>query len=91
MFRAYKYRIYPTPEQVELLNKHFGCVRLVYNLALATKQMAYSGNKVNVSRYDLQVQLKELKQDLPWLKEVNAQSLQVALLHLYVPRFRPHY
>jgi transposase len=30
----------------------------------------------------LQVQVKELKKDHPWLKEVNSQSLQVALLHL---------
>ncbi|TYC12625.1 helix-turn-helix domain-containing protein, partial [Micromonospora sp. MP36] len=25
--RAYKYRFYPTPEQAELLNRTFGCVR----------------------------------------------------------------
>lgn len=82
MLRAYKYRIYPTAEQHELLAKHFGCVRLIYNLALEAKQMAYSGSKINVSRYDLQVQVKELKQDYEWLKEVNAQSLQASLLHL---------
>ncbi|TYC21803.1 helix-turn-helix domain-containing protein, partial [Micromonospora sp. MP36] len=25
--RAYKYRFYPSPEQAELLNRTFGCVR----------------------------------------------------------------
>ncbi|WP_370518020.1 helix-turn-helix domain-containing protein, partial [Micromonospora sp. MP36] len=27
MKRAYKYRFYPSPEQAELLNRTFGCVR----------------------------------------------------------------
>jgi transposase len=35
--RAYKYRFYPTAEQENLLRRTMGCVRLVYNKALATK------------------------------------------------------
>ena len=65
-----------------MLSKHFGCVRLVYNLAVETKSWVCTSRKINLTRYDLQVQLKELKKDHPWLKEVNSQSLQVALLHL---------
>jgi putative transposase len=82
MLKANKYRLYPTDTEKELLNKHFGCVRFVYNLALETKTNAYSVHRVNISRYDLQVQLKDLKEDCAWLKEVNSQSLQVALLNL---------
>lgn len=82
MLRAYKYRIYPNVEQKILLEKHFGCVRLIYNLALETKSNAYSQHGVNISRYDLQVQLKEMKSEFPFLKEVNSQSLQYALLKL---------
>ena len=44
--------------------------------------MAYLGNKVNLTRYDLQKQLVELKKELPWLKETNSQSLQSALINL---------
>jgi len=54
----------------------------LYNLALETKTMAYMGGKVNLSRYDLQKQMVDLKKELPWLKEINSQSLQVALLNL---------
>jgi len=54
----------------------------LYNLALETKTTAYIGNKVNLSRYDLQAQLVDLKKELPWLKEVNSQSLQSALINL---------
>ena len=34
MIETYKFRIYPTKEQEVLLQKHFGCVRFVYNWAL---------------------------------------------------------
>jgi putative transposase len=82
MLKAHRYRLYPTEEQSVLLNKHIGSVRFLYNLALETKQMAWAGSRVNLNRYDLQKQLKDLKNDLTWLKEVNSQSLQVALMNL---------
>lgn len=82
MLRAYKYRLSPDREQTELINKHIGSVRFLYNLALETKRMAYAGNKINLSRYDLQRQLKDLKNECVWLREVNSQSLQVALMNL---------
>ena len=82
MLKASKYRIYPTKEQAELLNKHFGCVRFIYNLALETKQMAYAGNKINLSCFDLMKQLPDLKNECEWLKEVNAQSLQHPIINL---------
>jgi len=76
MFKAFKYRIYPTNSQKELIVKHIGSSRFVYNLALETKIAAYIGSKHNYSAFDLIKQLPELKKELPWLKEVNAQSLQ---------------
>ena len=74
MLKAFKYRILPTSTQAQLLNKHMGAVRFVYNLALETKTYAYSTKQVNISRYDLQVQLKDLKSECEWLKEINSQS-----------------
>ena len=82
MLKANKYRLYPTEEQSVLLNKHIGCVRFLYNLALETKQMAWAGSRVDLNRYDLQKQLVDLKKECEWLKEVNSQSLQVALMNL---------
>ncbi|NEW59200.1 helix-turn-helix domain-containing protein, partial [Nocardia cyriacigeorgica] len=40
--RAYKYRFYPTPEQVDQLARTFGCVRYVYNRALAERSRAWT-------------------------------------------------
>jgi putative transposase len=84
ILKALKYRLYPTEEQCVLLDKHIGCCRLVYNLALETKEFAYAAKKVNLSGYDLIKQLPELKKEYDWLKEINSQSLQQAIGHLDV-------
>ncbi|MFE1379316.1 helix-turn-helix domain-containing protein [Streptomyces sp. NPDC058740] len=39
--RAFKYRFFPTVEQTELLSRTFGCVRKVYNLALAERDRVW--------------------------------------------------
>lgn len=82
MFRAYKYRISPTNSQKELINKHIGSSRFVYNLALETKNTAYLGSKHNFSPFDLIKQLPELKKECEWLKEVNSQSLQQSIQNM---------
>jgi len=82
MYRSYKYRIFPTEPQKELIAKHIGSSRFVYNLALETKNAAYIGAKHNYSAFDLVKQLPELKKELPWLKEVNSQSLQQAIQNM---------
>ncbi len=40
MKRAFKYRFYPTDAQAAELSRTFGCVRLVYNRALAERTAA---------------------------------------------------
>lgn len=82
MLKGFKYRIYPNSEQEILLAKHFGCIRLIRNLALETKQMAYRGSKINLSKYALKKQIPDLKKELPFLKEINSQSLQASIFDL---------
>ncbi len=82
MYKAFKYRIFPTEPQKELIAKHIGSSRFVYNLALETKNAAYIGSKHNYSAFDLIKQLPELKKEYPWLKEVNSQSLQQAIQNM---------
>jgi putative transposase len=65
-----------------LLNKHFGCARWLYNYGLHTKIESYENGGVSVSCIDIANRLPLLKQEFPWLKEVNSQSLQMALRHL---------
>jgi len=79
VIKAIKYRIYPTELQTELLDKHISACRFVYNLALETKQAAWSSVRVNLSRFDLINQLPDLKSHCEWLKEVSSQSLQASV------------
>jgi len=82
MLKGFKYRLYPTNSQKELLAKHIGSSRFVYNLALETKNTAYLGSKHNFSPFDLIKQLPELKKECEWLKEVNSQSLQQSIQNM---------
>ena len=82
MLKAFKYKLSPTKEQSILLNKHIGASRFVFNLALECKQMAWAGNKVNLSCFALHSQLKDLKTECEWLKEINSQSLQQSITNL---------
>lgn len=82
MLKAYKYRIYPTVQQVQSINKHIGACRFVYNLALEVKNYAYATQRKNVSCFDLISQLPELKKECEWLNEVDSQALQQSVINL---------
>ena len=82
MLKAYHYRLYPNAKQQEMLAKHFGCARFIYNWGLDTKTRAYVKTKKSLSVYALKERLPEMKAKLPWLSEVNSQSLQSSLFNL---------
>ena len=79
--RTYKFRLYPTKAQTELLAKHFGCARFVYNYFLNQRIEQYRLTGKSDGFYEQSKTLTELKkqEDTAWLKGVNAQSLQFAL------------
>jgi len=84
MYKAFKYRIYPNKEQEELINKHIGCSRWVYNYGLNKKIESYQQARKGISRFDIQKELPILKktEGTEWLSEVLAQSLQTSLENL---------
>lgn len=83
-YKAYKYRLYPNKEQQELINKHIGCCRYVYNLCLEKKINAYKTSKKSISCFSLMKLLPPLKKEkeTSFLKEVNSLSLQAAITNL---------
>ena len=83
MLRALMFRLYPTDEQKALLEQHFGCCRFTYNWALALKQEAYHHDGTGLSQAEISTMLLDLKETFPWLTEVNAQSLQQTIKHLF--------
>ena len=93
MEKAYKYRIYPNKEQQILIQKTFGCCRFVYNYYLNKRIQAYEGNKTSLNYYDCANDIKNLKTEFEWLKEIDAISLQSSLKDLdfaYKNFFKEH-
>lgn len=82
--RAFKYRFYPTEEQAAELARTFGCVRFVYNWALALRTEAYQQRGESIFFPKMSVLLTDLKatDDAAFLREVAAVPLQQALRHL---------
>ena len=81
IYRAYKYRFYPTQEQEVLLAKSFGCARFVYNRFLALRKQAYQDHKINVSFPDacFLLTLDKKKDEFSFLNEVSNSMLQQSL------------
>ena len=84
IFKAYKFKIEPNNEQKELLSKHFGACRFIYNHYLNYRKENYLENKKTLNYYDNANNLTLLKKDenYNWLKEINSQSLQSSLRNL---------
>jgi putative transposase len=82
MLKAYRYRMYPTKNQEEMVKKHFGACRYVYNWGLEYKIRIFKETGKSISRFALNKELTLLKQSEIWLKEINSQSLQGATLNL---------
>ena len=82
--RTYRFRIYPKDSQIELLAKHFGCTRFVYNYFLNQRQEQYKEKGCSDNYYAQAKALTELEkqEETAWLKEVNSQTLQFALRNL---------
>jgi putative transposase len=91
--RTYKFELLPNKGQKTLLDKHFGCVRYIYNHFLNERKEQYQKDKKTDNYYGQARTLTELKkeEDTIWLKEVNSQTLQFALRSLdtaYINFFR---
>lgn len=79
---GYKFRLYPTATQREQMARNFGCCRYVFNHFLAQRQEQYGENGKAPTRFQQDKSLTALKQELPWLKEVDSTSLQATLQDL---------
>ena len=82
--KAYRYRFYPTPEQENLLRRTLGCVRLVYNKALAVRTEGWYKHKQRVGYGETSSMLTSWKktEELNFLNEVSCVPLQQCLRHL---------
>lgn len=83
--RAFKYRFHPTDAQAAELSRTFGCVRKVYNLALAARTEAWTRQeRVNYNQTSAMLTVWKKTEELAYLNEVSSVPLQQALRHLQV-------
>jgi putative transposase len=82
--RAYKFRFYPTPEQVIILAQTFGCARFVYNHMLRVRTDAWYERQERIGYHQTSAMLTKLKQDpeYSWLRDVSSVPVQQSLQHL---------
>ena len=83
MRTAYRCRAYPDQAQQAVLNRTFGCVRVVWNRTLAARQERYATQRTAISYAQTDRALTAMKKDpgLAFLNEVSSVPLQQALRH----------
>lgn len=94
MLKAYKYRLYPNKQQIEQIQKTFGCCRFVYNQTLAYRKELYETKKESMSKIDCNNYVNQvLKKEHKWLKEVNKFALTNSVYNMdsaYQKFFKEH-
>jgi putative transposase len=80
---AYRCRAYPDEAQQAVLNRTFGCVRVVWNRTLAGRQRRWRQDHQGMTYAETDAGLTALKKDpqLAWLNQVSCVPLQQALRH----------
>ena len=82
MLKAFKYRIYPTNVQAQVIDQTIRLCQQLYNAALEHRRYLYKHGGISVNYYDQANELSEIKNALPEYKSVHSQVVQDALKRL---------
>ena len=82
ILKGYVFRMYPTKEQEELINKTIGCSRFIYNYFLDDKIKEYKIAGKSKTAYGQIKLIPSLSKEKPWLKEVDSLALRNSLFNL---------
>lgn len=79
MIKSFKIRIYPTKAQEDLIWKHIGSCRYIWNWMLAKQQELYAVGEKHLSAFGMMKLLTPLKSDgdHEWLYDVSNASLKI--------------
>ena len=70
MFKAFKYRLYPTASQADKINQNIGCARFVYNQLLDDRIKVYKETKQKSKKT-----YSDLKKEYAFLKDADSRAL----------------
>ena len=82
MLKSYRYRLYPTKSQRRTLERQLELCRHLYNDTLAYRKDAWEKDHRQVSRFETQNRLPQLKIEHPEYKEVHSLTLQNVVLRV---------
>lgn len=82
MEKAYKFRLYPNKEQSILIQKTFGSCRFVFNRYLDKRMTLYKEEQKTMGYNQCSNDLTQIKDEFPWLREVDSTALQSSLKDL---------
>lgn len=84
MIKGFKIRIFPTPEQEILINKHIGCCRWIWNYMLDYSTTYYYDCGKSLSRFDMLKLATQIRNfdDFDWLLEVSSESVRITCTDL---------
>lgn len=80
--KTYKYRLYPTKKQKQLLADTLEYCRVLYNCGLEQRKIAYKQFGVSLHRLSQQAELLEIKEYLPEYKKIHSQVLQEVIFRI---------
>ncbi|MGI2254264.1 IS200/IS605 family element RNA-guided endonuclease TnpB [Staphylococcus cohnii] len=85
MDKGFQCRIYPNEEQKRLIHMTFGHTRFIWNSMLDMLDNRYKNNPnlPFLSKYRLQNLLTSMKNEYPWLKDVDSRALRFSVNNLY--------
>ena len=77
MYKGYTIRIYPTKNQEELLKKHIGCCRFIWNHMIEVQKTRYQNDEKYLNHFGMIKLIPLIKKEYEWLNEVSMSSLQL--------------
>lgn len=78
MYKNLKIKLYPTVKQKQMLDRHFDAYRWAYNLCLEYKLTLWKHHKKNISGYDMQKELFQIRKETEWLSKCKAECVREA-------------
>lgn len=82
MHQRLKAKLYPTQKQKQMLEQHFDGYRFAYNLCLSYKSLLWKDYGKNVSGFNMQNELFEIRNETEWLAKCKAECVRDAALNV---------
>lgn len=78
-FVGFKIEIYPTVEQIKIIQKCFGASRYAYNFAINLQNETFMSEGKYLSEYDVRNAFNKHRKDIHWLQEVQTSTTSVSI------------